>query len=65
MSKLITRNDAREEKIIADANREHALEVKQCRAKVTYWKGQVRKYGGSVQRETLARFEAKLAGLTA
>lgn len=64
MAKVFTRNDAREEKMIADANREHAREVKECRAKVAHWKKQVAKFGGEIQAATLARFEAKLASLT-
>lgn len=58
-----TLHDARNERILAEANRDHARAVKEARAKVARWKRKVARFGGDIQRETLARMEANLARL--
>jgi predicted GNAT family acetyltransferase len=48
-------------------NNEHQLysaEKKDLRTKVMYWRKKVEKFGGSVQQETLARFELQYLELT-
>lgn len=63
--KIFTLNDAREERILAELNRDHHRAVKEARAKVRRWKQKVRQFGGDIHRETLARMEAALAKLEA
>lgn len=60
---MFTRNDAREEKILATLNREHASAVREAKAKVRHWERKVEQFGGEIHRETLARMRANLEAL--
>lgn len=63
---LFTLHDAREERLLYEARREHARAVREARAKVNHWEAQVARFGGGVIHvETLARMRAELAKLLA
>jgi hypothetical protein len=65
MERIFTLRDAREERLLAELNREHRRAVKEAKAKVRRWRAKVRQFGGDIHRETLARMEANLAKLEA
>lgn len=62
---MFTLHDAREERLLAEARREHANALKEARAKVRHWEAKARQFGGEVHIETLERMRAHLAVLEA
>lgn len=58
---IFTLHDAREERMLAEANREHRRALIEARAAVRKWERKVRQFGGEVHIETLARMRELLA----
>lgn len=58
---IFTLHDAREERLLAEARREHRRALTEARAAVRKWERKVRQFGGEVHAETLARMRARLA----
>ena len=48
----------------AEMHAEYLAEVRHLRARIAHWQRQVAKFGGDIQRETLARFEARYLAVT-
>lgn len=63
MNKIITRRDAENARIEAEARAQFRIELREARRRVKHWQQQVARYGGEVHRETLARMRAALAAL--
>jgi len=63
--RIFTLHDAREERLLAELEREHQRALVEARKKVLHWERKVAKFGGEIHRETLARMDANLAALEA
>jgi hypothetical protein len=62
-SKIHTVRDALIQNRAAKNARLDAIERRELGKKISHWQNQVVKFGGEMQRQTLAKFEAQLAAI--